>query len=188
MWDDFVAAFQQGLASANEKKWLKDELEACTQHPEKNLKKFIYVISEFYDRIGVEVADDVKVNRMLCQMHPPAARLRSGNYLLKFEGPGRCSRWPNGASAVPATILSTTQNKPSCARRHIWPHSMPDATAVHQHSTSVIFTPNASRTPGHTWPLHFKAAQPLYHRDQWPIIQAQPVVVPKYRPPVERRL
>ncbi|KAL3183331.1 hypothetical protein MRX96_000306 [Rhipicephalus microplus] len=89
-WDDFVAAFRQKFASADEKKRLKDELEVRIQHPEENLKEFIYVISEFYAQIREEVVDDVKVDRMLRQMHPPAARLGSRVYLLKFEGFGEC--------------------------------------------------------------------------------------------------
>ncbi|KAH7934493.1 hypothetical protein HPB51_029142 [Rhipicephalus microplus] len=51
-WDAFVTTFRREFASADEKKRLKEELEAHTQHPEENLKEFIYVISEiseFYD-------------------------------------------------------------------------------------------------------------------------------------------
>ncbi|KAL3244964.1 hypothetical protein MRX96_018366 [Rhipicephalus microplus] len=64
---------------------------------------------------------------------------------------------------------------------------MPDAMAVPQHSTVVVSAPNASWTPGCTWPLHLAAVQPSYHRDQWPIMQAQPVDAPTFRPPAGRR-
>ncbi|XP_037504967.1 uncharacterized protein LOC119381049 [Rhipicephalus sanguineus] len=47
--------------------------------------------------------------------------------------------------------------------------------------------PNAGWTPGCAWPLHPAAVQPSYHRDQWPIIQAQSVGAPTYRPPAGRR-
>ncbi|KAL3183329.1 hypothetical protein MRX96_000304 [Rhipicephalus microplus] len=124
-WDAFVTAFRREFALADEKKRLTEELEARTQHPEENLKEFVYVISEFYDRIREEVADDVKidraVDRVLRQMHPPAARLGSGVHLLKLEGPGGCGRWPDGASAAPATIsASSTQNKSGRARLRIF--------------------------------------------------------------------
>ncbi|KAL3189925.1 hypothetical protein MRX96_020264 [Rhipicephalus microplus] len=120
-WDAFVTAFRRKFASADEKKRLKEELEARTQHPEENLKEFIYVISELYDRIGEKVADDVKVDRVLRRMHPPAAGLGSGVHLLKLEGPGGCGRWPDGASAAPATIsASSTQNKSGRVRLGIF--------------------------------------------------------------------
>ncbi|KAL3191686.1 hypothetical protein MRX96_059634 [Rhipicephalus microplus] len=64
---------------------------------------------------------------------------------------------------------------------------MPDAIAVPQHSTAVVSTPNAYWTPRCAWPLHLAAVQPSYHRDQWPIMHAQPVGVPMLRPPVGRR-
>ncbi|KAH8035042.1 hypothetical protein HPB51_004283 [Rhipicephalus microplus] len=70
LWYDFVAAFRREFASADEKKRPKDELEARTQHHEENLKEFIYVISELYDRIREEVANGVKVDRVLRQMQP----------------------------------------------------------------------------------------------------------------------
>ncbi|KAH7963444.1 hypothetical protein HPB52_021211 [Rhipicephalus sanguineus] len=59
--------------------------------------------------------------------------------------------------------------------------------AVPQHSAAVVSAPNAGWAPGCAWPLHPAAVQPSYHRDQWPIIQAQSVGAPTYRPPAGRR-
>ncbi|KAH8021086.1 hypothetical protein HPB51_012370 [Rhipicephalus microplus] len=72
-------AFRREFASADVTKRLKDELEACTQHFVENLKEFIYVITEFYDRIGEEVADDIKVDRVLRQMHIQLQDLVAGS-------------------------------------------------------------------------------------------------------------
>ncbi|KAL3248501.1 hypothetical protein MRX96_056448 [Rhipicephalus microplus] len=66
-------------------------------------------------------------------------------------------------------------------------HGMSDAMAVPQHSAAVVSAPNASWTPGCAWPLHPAAVQSSYHRDQWPIIQAQSVGAPTYRPPAGHR-
>ncbi|KAH7969967.1 hypothetical protein HPB52_023100 [Rhipicephalus sanguineus] len=59
-------------------------------------------------------------------------------------------------------------------------HGMPDAMAVPQYSAAVVSEPNASWTPGCTWPLHLAAVQPSYHQDQQSILQAQSVGVPTY--------
>ncbi|CAN7947185.1 unnamed protein product [Ixodes pacificus] len=64
-WDNFTSAFRAEFASIDAKRRLKDELRLRTQHPEENLKEFIYTIAAYYDRIGEEVPDSEKVDRVL---------------------------------------------------------------------------------------------------------------------------
>lgn len=187
-WDAFVTAFRREFASADEKKRLKEELEARTQHPEENLKEFIYVISEFYDRIGEEVADDVKVDRVLRQMHPQLQDLVAGSTFSSLKA------LADAADGLMERVRRRLQYRPpppktnQVARDLAYSaHGMPDAMAVPQHSAAVVSAPNAGWTPGCAWPLHPAAVQPSYHRDQWPIIQAQSVGAPTYRPPAGPR-
>ncbi|KAL3216984.1 hypothetical protein MRX96_032642 [Rhipicephalus microplus] len=57
---------------------LKAEPKQRTQHPEENLKEFIYAIATFYDRIGEEVSEAEKVQRVLRQTHPQLQDLAEG--------------------------------------------------------------------------------------------------------------
>ncbi|KAG0440911.1 hypothetical protein HPB47_016112 [Ixodes persulcatus] len=77
-WGSFVTAFHSQFAPVDKKKRLKGELRKRTQHPEENLKQFIYVISSYYDRIGEPVTDAQKVERVLRQMHPQFRDLVEG--------------------------------------------------------------------------------------------------------------
>ncbi|KAL3209540.1 hypothetical protein MRX96_038109, partial [Rhipicephalus microplus] len=76
--EQFTAAFR---SSSRRWRWrrLKAELEQRTQHPEENLKEFIYAIATFYDRIGEEVSEAEKVQRVLRQMHPQLQDLAEGH-------------------------------------------------------------------------------------------------------------
>ncbi|KAG0422894.1 hypothetical protein HPB47_001305 [Ixodes persulcatus] len=74
----FVTAFHSQFAPVDKKKRLKEELRKRTQHPDENLKQFIYVISSYYDRIGEPVTDAQKVERVLRQMHPQFRDLVEG--------------------------------------------------------------------------------------------------------------
>ncbi|MDD9362562.1 MAG: hypothetical protein PV344_06540, partial [Anaplasma sp.] len=67
-WQAFVTAFRREFAPIDFKKRLKEELSVRTQHPEENLKQFIYAIAEYYERLGEKVTDAEKVNRVLRQM------------------------------------------------------------------------------------------------------------------------
>ncbi|KAH8033516.1 hypothetical protein HPB51_013437 [Rhipicephalus microplus] len=69
-WEQFTAAFRFEFSLIDAKRRLKAELEQCTQHPEENLKEFVYAITKFYDRIREEVSEAEKVQRVLRQMHP----------------------------------------------------------------------------------------------------------------------
>ncbi|KAH8039547.1 hypothetical protein HPB51_007449 [Rhipicephalus microplus] len=69
-WEQFTATFRYEFSSIDAKRRLKAELEQRTQHPEEDLKKIIYVIATFYERIGEEVSEAEKVQRVLRQTHP----------------------------------------------------------------------------------------------------------------------
>lgn len=69
-WPEFEQEFTREFTTVDHKDRLKAELEQRTQHPAENLKEFIHVISEFYDRIGEPVSDAEKVSRVRRQMHP----------------------------------------------------------------------------------------------------------------------
>ncbi|KAH6936062.1 hypothetical protein HPB50_012981 [Hyalomma asiaticum] len=89
-WEDFKVVFITEFSSTDAKRHLKQELELHTQHPEENLKEFIYTqelelhtqhpeenlkefiytIAAYYDRIGSEVSESGKLDHVLWQMHP----------------------------------------------------------------------------------------------------------------------
>ncbi|KAH8023794.1 hypothetical protein HPB51_017164 [Rhipicephalus microplus] len=180
-WDAFVTPFRREFASDDEKKRLKEELEACIQHSEENLKKFIYVISEFYDRIGEEVADDVKIDRVLRQMHPQLQDLVAGSTFSSLRA------MADAADGLMERVRRRLQYRPPPPKTNrvardlaYSAHGMPDAMAVPQYTAAVVSVPNAGWTPGCAWPLHPAAVQPSYHWDQWPINQAQSVGAPTY--------
>ncbi|KAG0445055.1 hypothetical protein HPB47_000696 [Ixodes persulcatus] len=77
-WDDFKTGFRAEFASIDAKRRHKDELRHRTQHPEENLKEFIYTIADFYKRIKQEVPASKEVDRVLRQMHPQLQDLVEG--------------------------------------------------------------------------------------------------------------
>ncbi|KAH8037105.1 hypothetical protein HPB51_008529 [Rhipicephalus microplus] len=78
-WEQFTAAFRSEFSPIDAKRRLKAELKQRTQHPEENLKEFIYAITTFYERIGEEVFEAEKVQRVLRQMHPHLQDLAEGH-------------------------------------------------------------------------------------------------------------
>ncbi|KAH8031196.1 hypothetical protein HPB51_013653 [Rhipicephalus microplus] len=135
-----------------------------------------------------EVADDVKVDRVLRQMHPQLQDLVAGSTFSSLKA------LADVADGLMERVRRRLQYRPpppktnQVARDLAYSaHGMPDAMAVPQHSVAVVSALNAGWTPGCAWPLHPGAVQPSYHRDQWPIIQAQSVGAPTYRPPAGRR-
>ncbi|KAH8040632.1 hypothetical protein HPB51_011947 [Rhipicephalus microplus] len=78
-WEQFTAAFRSEFSSIDAKHRLKAELEQRTQHPEENLKEFIYAITTFYDHIGEEVSAAEKVQHLLRQMPPQLQDLAEGH-------------------------------------------------------------------------------------------------------------
>ncbi|KAG0426063.1 hypothetical protein HPB47_026808 [Ixodes persulcatus] len=84
-WGSFVTAFHCQFALVDKKKRLKEELRKRTQHPEENLKQFIYVISSYYDRIGEPVTDAQKVESVLRQMHPQYRDLVEGRTFVTLK-------------------------------------------------------------------------------------------------------
>lgn len=77
-WSAFTAAFEAEFAGVDYKSKLKAELDQRTQHPSENLKRFIHVIAEYYDRIGESVPEADKVERVRRQMHPTFQDLTAG--------------------------------------------------------------------------------------------------------------
>lgn len=77
-WDAFKTALVSEFSSVDAKRRLKEELDQRTQHPEENLKEFIYTIAAYYERIGEEVPESEKVNRVVQQMHPQLQDLAEG--------------------------------------------------------------------------------------------------------------
>ncbi|KAG0434512.1 hypothetical protein HPB47_019048 [Ixodes persulcatus] len=70
--------FRAEFASIDAKRRHKDESRHRTQHPEENLKEFIYTIADFYEKIKQEVPDFKEVHRVLRQMHPQLQDLAEG--------------------------------------------------------------------------------------------------------------
>lgn len=77
-WNAFTADFEAEFAGVDYKAKLKAELDQRTQHPAENLKRFIHVIAEYYDRIGESVPEADKVERVRRQMHPTFQDLTAG--------------------------------------------------------------------------------------------------------------
>ncbi|KAG0422757.1 hypothetical protein HPB47_001450 [Ixodes persulcatus] len=84
-WDDFKVSFLAEFAPIDGKRRLKEELKLRMQHPHKNLKQFIYVISEYFDRIGDDVPDIKKVECAVRQMHPQLQDLAAGMELANLK-------------------------------------------------------------------------------------------------------
>ncbi|KAH7957960.1 hypothetical protein HPB51_028055 [Rhipicephalus microplus] len=78
-WEQFTAAFRSEFSSVDAKHRLKAELGQGTQHLEENLKDFINATAMFYDRIGEEVTEAEKVQRVLRQVHPQLQDLAEGH-------------------------------------------------------------------------------------------------------------
>lgn len=168
-WDDFRASFIAEFSSIDAKRRLTQELELRTQHPEENLKEFIYTIAAYYDRIGGEVPESEKVDRVLRQMHPQLQDLVEGKQFanlaeLAKAADGLMERYwrrfqykppPPPTDQVARDLAfqpSVNVARLSGARPGV---TMAAAAAPLQHPSAASY-----------WPLHPAAIQPSYHRDQ----------------------
>ncbi|KAH9371892.1 hypothetical protein HPB48_019336 [Haemaphysalis longicornis] len=84
-WDSFAEAFKKEFASVDEKLRLKQELDELTQHLQENLREFIYVVVAYYERIGENVPESEKVDRVLRQMHLDLRDLAAGSTFLDLK-------------------------------------------------------------------------------------------------------
>ncbi|KAH8042739.1 hypothetical protein HPB51_025643 [Rhipicephalus microplus] len=170
-WDDFKAAFVAEFSSIDAKRRLRQELELRTQHPEENLKEFIYTIAEFYDRIGGEVSDTEKVDRVLRQMHPQLQDLVEGKQFatlaeLARAADGLMERYwrrfqykppppPTDQVARDLAFRPAGNTAGLSGLSGAQPGVMAAAAAPFQHPSAASY-----------WPLHPAAIQPSYYRDQ----------------------
>lgn len=168
-WEEFTAAFIAEFSSIDAKRRLKQELELRTQHPQENLKEFIYTIAAYYDRIGGEVPESEKVDRVLRQMHPQLQDLVEGRQFSSL------AELAKAADGLMERFWRRLQYKP--------PPPPTDQVARDLAFQSTINVAGLSGTqPGglitaaaapfqyppaaSPWPLHPAAIQPSYHRDQ----------------------
>ncbi|KAH6927864.1 hypothetical protein HPB50_009753 [Hyalomma asiaticum] len=167
-WEDFKAAFIAEFSSIDAKWRLKQELELRTQHPEENLKEFIYTIAAYYDRIGGEVPEADKVDRVLRQMHPQLQDLVEGKQFsnlaeLAKAADGLMERYwrrfqykpPPPPTDQVARDLAFRPAANETGLSGAQPRVMAAAAAPFQHPSAASY-----------WPLHPAAIQPSYHRDQ----------------------
>ncbi|KAH6942796.1 hypothetical protein HPB50_010738 [Hyalomma asiaticum] len=167
-WEDFKAAFIAEFSSIDAKRRLKQELELRTQHPEENLKEFIYTIAAYYDRIGGEVPEAEKVDRVLRQMHPQLQDLVEGKQFanlaeLAKAADGLMERYwrrfqykpPPPPTDQVARDLAFRPAANEAGLSGAQPRVMAAAAAPFQHPSAASY-----------WPLHPAAIQPSYHRDQ----------------------
>ncbi|KAH7964871.1 hypothetical protein HPB49_001942 [Dermacentor silvarum] len=102
-WEEFTAAFIAEFSFIDAKRRLKQELELRMQHPQENLKEFIYTIAVYYDRIGGEVPESEKVDRVQRQMRPQLQALLEGR---QFGGKAVGGKAVVGGNTVQATTTS----------------------------------------------------------------------------------
>lgn len=74
-WDKFVQALQKEFGATSYKQLLRRELDARTQHPDEPLSAFVQSIAGYYERIGDNVTEDTKLDRVFHQMHPEFRRV-----------------------------------------------------------------------------------------------------------------
>ncbi|KAM7309662.1 tetratricopeptide repeat protein 28 [Ixodes scapularis] len=166
-WETFVKEFHAEFASVDYKHRLKEELDRRTQHPQENLRHFIHVIAEFYDRIGETVSDEEKVRRVRRQMHPKFQDLCEGltfANLREFakEAGGVMERAWHRLKYVPPPPR-TDQVAKDLAFAELHP------TVPNQCPPSTLAAVSAGVAPQPWWPLHPAAVQSSYCKDQiWP--------------------
>lgn len=81
-WDTFKEAFLNEFGPVNYRELLKKELDDRTQHPAESLSAFIQTIAGYYEKIGVAVTEETKIERVMRQMHPEFRRALAGR---KFD-------------------------------------------------------------------------------------------------------
>lgn len=165
-WPAFAAAFRKEFAPVDEKKRLKEELRLRTQHPEENLKQFIYVISSYYDRIGENATDAEKVKRVLEQMHPDFQDLCEGKSFASLKelaqaADGLMERVWRRVQYVPPPQPSNQVARDLAFYSKNGTRPLPTPQGVAAFSTTVM-PPVATQS----WPLHPASLQPSYYRDQ----------------------
>lgn len=163
-WETFVKEFHAEFASVDYKHRLKEELDRRTQHPQENLRHFIHVIAEFYDRIGETVSDEEKVRRVRRQMHPKFQDLCEGltfANLREFakEAGGVMERAWHRLKYVPPPPR-TDQVAKDLAFAELHP------TVPNQCPPSTLAAVSAGVAPQPWWPLHPAAVQSSYCKDQ----------------------
>ncbi|KAG0429183.1 hypothetical protein HPB47_023864 [Ixodes persulcatus] len=174
-WDDFKTGFRAEFASIDAKRRLKDELRNRTQHPEENLKEFIYTIDEFYERIGEEVPDSENVDRVLRQMHPQLQDLAEGTQYANWselakatDGLMECA-WrrlqykppPTRSNQVARDLAFRAQdNSDFPGTEAAIPATLAPALAAAVSSATVAMPST------YHWPLHPAAIKPANYRDQ----------------------
>ena len=175
-WDEFTKAFSAEFASIDSKRRLKEELEQRTQHPEENLKEFIYVISAYYDRIGEPVTEEEKVQRVLRQMHPQLQDLAEGSSFTTLKEFAAAAdglmqrawrRWQYKPPPPPANqVARDLAFRPHMAAANaVGPRPMSMTAAVGTATSTAVSS--ASTASAYHWPLHPAAVQPSYARDQF---------------------
>ncbi|KAM7286310.1 hypothetical protein ISCGN_033194 [Ixodes scapularis] len=191
-WGSFVTAFHSQFAPVDKKKRLKEELRKRTQHPEENLKQFIYVISSYYDRIGEPVTDAQKVERVLRQMHPQFRDLVEGRTFATLKeladaADGLMERvWrrlqyvppPQLSNQVARDLVFQSRTATPVPRlvpvtRTATPVTRP--VPVTDQSVAAWTTPTLAAPNAYPWCLHPAALQPSYYRDQLGAVEAHSV-------------
>lgn len=170
-WAAFAAAFRGEFAPIDVKKRLKEELRRRTQHPEENLKQFIYVIAAYYQRLGEPVTDVEKVNRVLRQMHPQFHDMVEGKTFANLEelaqaADGLMERAWRRMEYVPPPQPSTQVARDLAFHSRfpttVHPAALPAAPAY----CAALATTGMAASHGQLWPLHPAALQPSFYRDQ----------------------
>lgn len=166
-WDGFAEAFKKEFASIDEKLRLKQELDERTQHPQENLREFIYVVAAYYERIGENVLDSEKVDRVLRQMHPDLQDLAAGSTFKDLK------ELAAAADGLMERARRRQQYRPPPPKTNQVARDLAytapgvsNVATMSQHAVSFV----GAGAPACAWPLHPAAVQPSYHRDRWPAI------------------
>lgn len=164
-WSTFATAFRKEFAPVDEKKRLKEELRLRTQHPEENLKQFIYVIASYYDRIGDDVTEAEKVERVLEQMHPQFQDFCAGKTFASLK------ELAQAADGLMERVWRRVQYVPppqptNQVARDLAFYSKSATTHAPAQSAAVAAAPVPPPVASQAWPLHPASLQPSYYRDQ----------------------
>lgn len=170
-WSTFATAFRKEFAPVDEKKRLKEELRLRTQHPEENLKQFIYVIASYYDRIGDDVTEAEKVERVLEQMHPQFQDFCAGKTFASLK------ELAQAADGLMERVWRRVQYVPppqptNQVARDLAFYSKSATTHAPAQSAAVAAAPVPPPVASQAWPLHPASLQPSYYRDQLSAVRA----------------
>ncbi|KAH6919771.1 hypothetical protein HPB50_029241 [Hyalomma asiaticum] len=159
----------QEFSSIDAKQRLKQELELRTQHPEENLKEFIYMITAYYDQISGSSCQNLKRSTVCC-----GRCTRNSKIWWRVNSLPISRSWQRLLTASVERYWRQFQYKPpppptdQVARDLAFrpaanvaglsgaqPRVMVAAAAPFQHLSAASY-----------WPLHPAAIQPSYHRAQ----------------------